>query len=74
MSLSMIKVINGVPPKFLCSQNIDGNTALHMAVAAHRSEAVNLLLKADTVPTASNHNNFTPILGRLVVYIKCQFI
>lgn len=62
MSHCNISVINGVPLKFLRSQDIDGNTALHMAVAAHRSGAVNLLLKAGAVPTVANHNHFTPIL------------
>ena len=47
---------------FLYSQDNDGNTALHVAVLAHRSEAVRLLLEAGAVPMVRNHDHLTPIL------------
>ncbi|CAI8033706.1 E3 ubiquitin-protein ligase mind-bomb [Geodia barretti] len=41
----------------------DGNTALHVAVAAHRSEAVRTLLEAGASPTVYNKAHLTPILA-----------
>lgn len=47
---------------YLHCQDLEGNTALHMAVVAHRSEAVRVLLEAGAKPTIPNHGYFTPIL------------
>lgn len=47
---------------YLHCQGAEGNTALHMAVASHRSEAVRILLEAGASPTIPNHGYFTPIL------------
>ena len=44
-------------------QEQDGNTALHVAVAAHRSEAVRTLLEAGASPTVYNKVHLTPILA-----------
>jgi ankyrin repeat protein len=44
-------------------QEQDGNTALHVAVAAHRSEAVRTLLEAGASPTVYNRVHLTPILA-----------
>ena len=46
-----------------CMQEKDGNTVLHVAVAAHRSEAVRILLEAGATPTVPNHSHLTPILA-----------
>lgn len=43
-------------------QDVEGNTALHMAVVSHRSEAVRILLEAGADPTIPNRGHFTPIL------------
>jgi E3 ubiquitin-protein ligase mind-bomb len=59
---SVLKVLLASDQLNHCMQDIDGNTALHMAVVSHRSEAVKLLLMAGAVPTIANHNHFTPIL------------
>ena len=46
----------------LLHQDIDGNTALHAAVIAHRNEAVTILLDAGADPTRYNNDFFSPIL------------
>ena len=46
----------------LLHQDIDGNTALHAAVLAHRNEAVTILLDAGADPTRYNNDFFSPIL------------
>ena len=46
----------------LLCQDQEGNTALHVAVLAHRSEAVRMLMEAGADPTIANHGSFTPIL------------
>ena len=46
----------------LLHQDIDGNTALHAAVIAHRNEAVTILLDAGADPTRYNNYFFSPIL------------
>jgi len=43
-------------------QDIDGNTALHVAVLHHRNEGVSILLDAGADPTLYNSMCFSPIL------------
>lgn len=43
-------------------QDIDGNTALHVAVLQHRNEGVSILLDAGADPTLYNSMCFSPIL------------
>ncbi len=44
------------------AQDVMNNTALHMAVLAHKSEAVGILLDAGADLTIRNGESFTPIL------------
>ena len=43
-------------------QDLEGNTALHIAILAHRNECVSILLDAGANPTIYNKTYFSPIL------------
>ena len=50
-----------------CVQERDGNTALHVAVAAHRIEAIKILLEATTSSmSVPNHSQITPIIAAAI--------
>ena len=43
-------------------QDLEGNTALHISVLAHRNECVAILLDAGADPTVYNSSCFSPLL------------
>ena len=45
----------------ICTQDADGETALHIAVLRDKVESIPILLEGGAIPTTRNEKGFTPM-------------